>query len=170
MGSSGSLFWSSSNDSAVDPGIGLTARQKKLVQNTWAIVRKDPIVNGMAIMIAFFKKYPEYQKLFSAFKDVALEELSANKKFQAHCLNVVTALNNIIDSINDLALLEANLLGIGERHHRRGQTKEQFLNLKDVILDVLRQKLGAKFTCETSVAWSKTIDAVIDGIFQSFTT
>lgn len=53
MGSSVSLFWgSSANDNIVDPATGLTGRQKKLVQNTWAIVRKDPIANGCTIMIA----------------------------------------------------------------------------------------------------------------------
>ncbi|OXU22325.1 hypothetical protein TSAR_012070 [Trichomalopsis sarcophagae] len=170
MGSSVSLFWGSANDNVLDPATGLTGRQKKLVQNMWAVVRKEPIPNGVAIMLAYFKKYPEYQKVFTHFKDVPLEELSANKKFQAHCLNIVTALNNVIDSINDPALLEANLVAIGERHHRRGQTKEQFLHLKEVIAEVLRQKLGAKFTAETAEAWNKTIDAAYTGIFQPFST
>jgi hypothetical protein len=93
------------------------------------------IDNYKVFLLSFFNKYPEYQKFFPAFKDVTLEELPTNKKFQAHCLNVVTALNNVIDSINDLALLEANLIGIGERHHRRGQTKEQFLVSSNVPIN-----------------------------------
>lgn len=52
MGSSMSLFWGSANDNVLDPATGLTGRQKKLVQNMWAIVRKEPIPNGVAIMIA----------------------------------------------------------------------------------------------------------------------
>ena len=46
------LFWTSNNDNAVDSATGLTARQKKLVQNTWAAVRKDPVSSGVAVMIA----------------------------------------------------------------------------------------------------------------------
>ena len=76
---------------------------------------------------SLFEKYPAYQNDFGAFKDLSLDELRANKKFQAHCMNVVTALNNVIDSINDPALLEASLSIIGERHAKRGQTKEQFI-------------------------------------------
>ncbi|KAL7300188.1 globin [Trichogramma pretiosum] len=170
MGGLTSIFYGSSNENVIDPATGLTGRQKKLVQSTWSVVRKEPIANGVAIMITFFKKHPEYQKLFGAFKDLPVDELAANKKFQAHCLSIITALNNVVDSMGDPALLEANLLAIGERHHRRGNTREQFLHLKEVILEVLRQKFGTKFTPETAEAWNKTLDAVYSIIFQAFTT
>lgn len=74
----------------------------------------------------FFKKYPEYQRYFPAFKDTPLTELPANKRFQAHCASVITALNNVIDSLHDPALMEASLIGLAERHKNRGQTKEEF--------------------------------------------
>lgn len=49
----GSAMSSNNNDQTVDPATGLTGRQKKLVQSTWAIVKKDPIANGVAIMITW---------------------------------------------------------------------------------------------------------------------
>lgn len=77
-------------------------------------------------MFRFFKKHPEYQREFGAFKDMPVEELPKNKRFQAHCASVVNALNNVVDSINDFELLEASLVSLGERHKHRGQTKQQF--------------------------------------------
>ena len=50
MGGFSSVLYGSSNDNAVDAKIGLTVKQKKIIQSTWAIVRKDPIANGVAIM------------------------------------------------------------------------------------------------------------------------
>lgn len=167
MGTFLRLFWgSASDDNKVDPATGLTAKQKKIVQSTWATLRKNPVATGTTIMSALFKKHPEYQELFPAFKDVPLEELPANKRFQAHSGSVVTALNNIIDSLNDPGLLEANLLTLGERHGQRGQTKQQFENLKQVLVDVLREALGSKFTADAAEAWSKTLDAAYAHIFK----
>lgn len=159
---------SSSDDSRVDEATGLTERQKKLVQNTWAVIRKDEVASGIAVMTAFFKKYPEYQRYFPAFKDTPLNELPANKRFQAHCASVITALNNVIDSLHDPALMEASLVGLAERHKKRGQTKEEFQNLKEVTLEVLRQALGKQFTPEVAEAWSKTLDGVFTKIYQVF--
>ncbi|XP_014210475.1 globin [Copidosoma floridanum] len=166
MGSSTSILWGSES-TAPDPATGLTARQKKIVQSTWAVVRKDPIVNGVAIMIAYFKEHPDYQKLFSGFKDVPLEELPGNKRFQAHCQSIMSALSNVIDAMGDPSLLEATLGAIGERHHRRGQTKKQFFELKDVVMEVLKQKFGSKFTAEVEEAWSKILDAAFTGMFSA---
>ncbi|CAK9796751.1 unnamed protein product [Anthophora quadrimaculata] len=156
----------STDDNRIDQATGLTEKQKKLVQNTWAVIRKDEVGSGMAVMTAYFKKYPDYQRYFTAFMDTPLNELPANKRFQAHCASIITALNNVIDSLHDPGLMEASLIGLAERHKKRGQTEEQFQNLKEVILEVLRQALGRQFTTEVAEAWTKTLDAVFTKIYQ----
>lgn len=163
-------FGFNSVDDRVDEATGLTEKQKKLVQNTWAILRKDPVATGVAVMSAFFKKYPEYQQHFEVFKDIPLHELPSNKRFQAHCASIITALNNVIDSLHDPGLVEANLISLAERHKKRGQTKEQFENLKEVVLEVLGQALKKQFTQDVSIAWNKTLDvafAIIAQVYNS---
>ncbi|XP_043585650.1 cytoglobin-2-like [Bombus pyrosoma] len=159
---------SSSDDNKIDEATGLTEKQKKLVQNTWAVIRKDEVASGIAVMTTFFKTYPEYQRYFSAFADVPFDELPANKRFQAHCVSVITALNSVIDSLHDPGLMEASLISLGERHKKRGQTKEEFENLKGVVLKVLSQALGKQYTPEVAEAWSKTLDGVFAKIYQVF--
>ncbi|CAL7936063.1 unnamed protein product [Xylocopa violacea] len=166
MGTLLSLFGLSSNDNRIDEATGLTDRQKKLVQNTWAPLRKDEVASGVAVMTAFFKKYPEYQRYFTAFMDTPLNELPANKRFQAHCASIIVALNTVIDSLHDPGLMEASLIGLAERHKKRGQTKEEFENLKEVVLDVLRQALGRQYTPEVAEAWSKTLNAAFTKIYE----
>lgn len=46
------FFGSWINDSKVDEATGLTEKQKKLVQNTWAIIKKDQVASGCAVMLA----------------------------------------------------------------------------------------------------------------------
>ena len=52
MGSSLSMFWVSSNDNVIDPATNLSGKQKRLLTNTWTILKKDPIGTGVAIMTA----------------------------------------------------------------------------------------------------------------------
>lgn len=40
------------NDNKVDETTGLTMRQKKLVQNTWGTLRKNPVGTGVTLMTA----------------------------------------------------------------------------------------------------------------------
>ncbi|KZC04551.1 Globin [Dufourea novaeangliae] len=132
------LFGISSNDNRIDQATGLTEKQKRLVQNTWAVVRKDEVGSGIAVMTAFFNKYPETQRQFSAFKDIPLNELPNNKRFQAHCTSVITALSNVIDSLHDPGLMEASLIGLAERHKKRGQRKVEFQIATEIDVPELR--------------------------------
>jgi hypothetical protein len=38
-------------DNKLDERTGMTEKQKRLVQNTWAIIRKDEVSSGVAIML-----------------------------------------------------------------------------------------------------------------------
>ncbi|KAK2578569.1 hypothetical protein KPH14_012215 [Odynerus spinipes] len=157
-------FWT--NDFKVDEATGLTERQKKLVQNTWAIIKKDQVASGCAVMLAYFKEYPQYQQYFGAFKDVPLNELQNNKRFQAHCASIIATLSSVVDSLHDFGLLEANIITLAERHKKRGQTKEEFQNLKEVIRNVLRQALGKQYTMDVSDAWDKTLNVMFLKIYE----
>ncbi|XP_031848710.1 globin 1 [Nomia melanderi] len=169
MGTFLRFFGFFTDDNRIDEATGLTEKQKKLVQNTWAVIRKDEVGSGIAVMTAFFNKYPQYQQYFNAFKDVPLPELPNNKRFQAHCASIITALNTVIDSLHDPGLMEASLIGLAERHKNRGQKKQEFQDLKEVIQEVLRQALGRQFTSEVAEAWSKTLDAAFTKIYQVLT-
>ncbi|KAL2717224.1 globin 1 isoform X1 [Vespula squamosa] len=157
-------FWT--NDSKIDEATGLTERQKRLVQNTWAIIKKDQVASGCAVMLAYFKKYPEHQRSFPAFKDMPIDQLNNNKKFQAHCAGIIATISTVIDSLQDADLLVANIVIFAERHRKRGQTIKSFEDLKPVIAEVLREALGKQFTLEVEEAWNKTLDVLFSKIYE----
>ncbi|XP_029680031.1 globin [Formica exsecta] len=134
------------DDSKVDEKIGMTEKQKRLVQNTWAIARKDEVSAGLAVMIAFFKQYPEYQKQFKPFKDIPIDELPKNKRFQAHSASIISTFSKLIEQMYDPELMHASLINLIEKHKNRGQTQEQFENLKQLMLSLFRRhrRLGKR--------------------------
>ncbi|KOC64471.1 Globin [Habropoda laboriosa] len=166
MGSVLTYFLGYPEDNIVDLKVGLTGREKRLVRESWSVLRVQSVNTGVAIMTSYFQQYPQYQKVFPAFKDVPLDELAASKKFQAHCQNIVSTLSNAIDALNDVDLMEAILHTAGERHGRRGQGRQEFIDLKGVIIEVMKGALKSRFSTEVEAAWNKTIDVLYLKIFE----
>ncbi|XP_012523504.1 globin [Monomorium pharaonis] len=160
------LFDFFQSDSKLDEKLGLTEKQKRLVQNTWAMARKDEVAVGVAVVLAYFKKYPEAQKEFKSFKDVPLDELSKNKRFQAHCANIIVTLGNVIEQMHDPELMEASVINFTEKHKNRGQTQTQFENLKQIMLDSFPTLFGKHYTPEVQEAWKKTLDLIFSKMYQ----
>ncbi|KAH0955164.1 hypothetical protein HN011_009756 [Eciton burchellii] len=155
-------------DNKLDERTGMTEKQKRLVQNTWAIIRKDEVSSGVAIMLTLFKQHPEYQKQFKLFKDIPFDELSKNKRFQAHCANVVSTLSSVIHQMHDPTLMEASLLSLADRHKARGQTEEHFQNLRQVIASLLPSVLGKQYNAEAQEAWRKVLDLVFSTLSRVY--
>ncbi|XP_029169534.1 cytoglobin-2 [Nylanderia fulva] len=158
------------DDSKLDEKIGMTEKQKRLVQNTWAIARKDEVSAGVAVMNAFFKQYPEYQQQFKSFKDIPFEELPKNKRFQAHCASIISTISKLIEQMYDPELMQASLINLIEKHKNRGQTLEQFENLKQLLLVLFPSLFGKQYTPEAQEAWKKMLDLIfttINDIYKS---
>ncbi|KAK9309244.1 hypothetical protein QLX08_000996 [Tetragonisca angustula] len=166
MGSVLSYFLGYSDSDTVDSKVGLTKREKRLVRETWNIVRVHSVEAGVAIMASYFRRYPQYHQVFPAFKHVPVDELADNKKFQAHCQNIMSTLSNSIDALDDVDLMDAILHSTGERHGRRGQGTQEFIDLKGAMIEVMKDTLKSKFSTDVEAAWSKTIDILFSKISE----
>lgn len=96
-------------------------------------------------MFSLFKQHPEYQNEFKLFKDIPLDDLPKNKRFQAHCANIISAFSNAIDQLHDPELMEATLLSLADRHKARGQVLEHFQVSKSILLAYNTNILYLKF-------------------------
>jgi len=74
----------------------------------------------------FFEANPSYQKNFKSFKDVPLEDLPRNSKFQAHAINVMYALTSVVDNLDDTGCLVEMLMKLGQNHYRHGISRQEF--------------------------------------------
>lgn len=163
-----SLMGGSSNPALdiPDPGTGLTPREKMAVKRNWELVKVDTKQNGIDLLVMFFEANPDYQNYFRGFKDVPLKELPSNPKFQAHSTSVIYALTSVVDNLDDTGCLVEMLTKLGENHHRHGISRQEFHNLKIVVMKFLKTKLGSKFTSDDEAAWSKTLDTAYSVIFK----
>ncbi|XP_076636745.1 globin-like [Colletes latitarsis] len=166
MGSILSNFYRHPDDDVFDPDVGLTRKEKRLVKETWNILNADSINTGVAIMSSYFKQYPQYQKVFPAFKDIPVDELPTNNTFKAHCQFIIATLNNAFCALDDICLMNAVLHSTGQRHGRRGQSRQEFIDLKGVMMKVMKDALKTKFSSEVEAAWDKMIDVAFSKIFE----
>lgn len=176
MGSILSYIWSGSAANTTieydvpDPGTGLTPRQKKFVSDTWQLVKKDIKGNGVELFIRFFEMRPEGQNRFSSFVGMPLNELRHSKRLQAHTNSVMYALDGVVMSLEDPEVMHEMLLKIGMNHGRRGITKEEFHELKIVLMNLLKEKLDIHVNSDGEEAWNKTIDVFYKSMFKGMDT
>ncbi|XP_033183838.1 globin-like [Bombus vosnesenskii] len=166
MGSMLTYFLGNPDDDVVDPKLGLTNKEKRIVRETWAVLRANSVKVGVDIMISYFKRFPQHHRAFPPFKDIPADDLLDNKKFHAHCQGIMSTLNDAIDALDDIDLVDAILHTTGKRHGRRGQGRQEFIDLKGVVMDAMRGAFGSKFTTEVEVAWDKAIDVLFSKIFE----
>nr|XP_023030515.1 extracellular globin-E1-like isoform X1 [Leptinotarsa decemlineata] len=142
-----------------DPVTGLTSRDRYLVKSSYEAVRKNPVESGVSLLNLLFKNHPEALQLFP-FKDIPLDELPKNRKYQAHCNSVIYGFSAIVDAIDDVELLVPILNKVGESHQPRKVNEESFLQLKDTIIE-----LFSTFMTPLEIAsWKKTLDVAISVI------
>ncbi|KAJ9590153.1 hypothetical protein L9F63_016738, partial [Diploptera punctata] len=125
-----------------DPATGLTPREKNCVRRNWDLVKADIKQNGIDLLMLFFEDNPSYQNYFKAFKDVPFKELPKNPRFHAHCTSVMYALTSVVDNLDDPECLVEMLSKLGENHQRRGINRQEFINLKSVVIKLFKTKLG----------------------------
>ncbi|XP_060522783.1 globin-like isoform X2 [Cylas formicarius] len=143
-----------------DPVTGLTTRDKYLVKTSWAKLAKTPTDSGVALLLLFFKKFPQYVELFP-FKDTPYDELKTSKKFRAHCTSVVYGLSAIIDAINDNDLLIQLLHKTGSSHKLRSVTQQGFEDLKAVTIELFSSIMKP----DEVAAWKKTLEVAFSQIY-----
>ncbi|XP_046386809.1 globin [Ischnura elegans] len=149
-----------------DEETGLTPRQKRAVAVTWDLVKKDMKGNGVELLCRFFKEHPEYQKNFKAFASVPLDELHGNKKFQAHANSVMYAVTSIVDNLEDPGCLVEMLRKLGQNHGRRHIPERAFLDLKEVLMQLLKDKLSNHLSPYAEEAWDKTLNTAFTVVFE----
>lgn len=145
---------------APDPKTNLTLRQKKVIQENWALVQKDIRGNGVDFFLTFFKHHPEYQKDFKSFATVPMDQLRDNKKLHAHAFSVMYAISSMVDNLEDIDCLLEILVKMGQSHGKRSITIKKFENLAVVFVDFLGEKLGSGFTPYARLAWQKAFDVI----------
>jgi len=144
--------------------MSLTGDELAAVRGTWANVAKDIRGSSIAVFNHFFEMYPHYQKNFKGFANVPREQLQENKRYQAHAFTVVSAINGMIDNIDDPELLSELLIKTGQNHKRRLIKIEDFKNLTLALLDLFSKIFGDAWTPVAESGWKKVFDLILEKV------
>ncbi|XP_060522147.1 uncharacterized protein LOC132699447 isoform X2 [Cylas formicarius] len=161
MGAVGSLLWETDvRSDDPDPVTGLTSKDRRFISSTWNKLNQNSAESGIAIFMALFMKYPNYQKLFP-FRDIPRDELPKNKRFRAHCISLMYAFTAIVNNVGDTELLQELLSKQGVAHVPRG-VQEMSYWLKEVLMELF----GGSMTADELQSWNKFLDVGFSVIIQ----
>jgi hemoglobin-like flavoprotein len=119
----------------------LTEYQVKLIQDTWEMLA--PVKEQTAAL--FYKKLflvdPKIKPLFKADMTSQGEKL-------------ITAINLVVNSLNNLEQVVPALKELGERHASYGVQPAHYDTVGGALLWTFEQSLGDAFTAEAKEAWT----------------
>lgn len=153
----------------VDKATGMTEREKKMVLHSWHTFTKHHQDYGVVVFRAFFKKHPDYIRLFSKFKDKDISTLADDPKFRSHSFTLGMQLNNMIDSLERPDNLHELLVSNAEFHAKiKGVTPKHFEEFGNVLIGVLTDNHAKLMTPPALVAWNKFFHLLNEQIAVAF--
>ncbi|XP_050050468.2 globin-like [Dermacentor andersoni] len=136
-----------------DPVTGLSQRDRNYIIDTWTLIRRDIRANSMALFVALFARYPEYQRIFPTFATVPLHELPRNEVVKAHALVVFYFFTNLVEAMDDSDLMTELVRKNVRNHLRRPMGPQNFANMAELLVEVMQDRLRSRMTPGAVRAW-----------------
>ncbi|KAH6941384.1 hypothetical protein HPB50_017885 [Hyalomma asiaticum] len=154
---------SASAESGVrDSVTNLSSHEKQVIRDTWLAFKKQLRTGSVTIFVVLFMRYPQYQKLFSAFADEPASELPKNPRMLAHALTFAYAITAIVDSLDEPETTKEIVRKVAIAHANRGSDmKTAFEHMGSAVVDTLIEKLGSTMTPEAIAAWKQLFTFIV---------
>jgi methyl-accepting chemotaxis protein len=125
----------------------MTAEQIFLVQATWADLELLSEKLGERFYTKLFERLPEVKPLFST---------------DAHDQGValMSMLGIAVNMLDRLDRIGPTMQALKRQHERRGVKPEYYLPFREILMDTMRQVLGAGFTPQVHEAWIAMLDTL----------
>ncbi|XP_075879970.1 cytoglobin-1-like isoform X2 [Nelusetta ayraudi] len=135
----------------------LTDKEKVMIQDSWAKVYQSCDDAGVAILVRFFVNFPSSKQYFKDFKHIEeAEELQRSTQLRKHARRVMTAINTLVESLDNSDKVASVLRVLGKGHAQRHKVDPVYFKiLSGVILEVLGEAFAEVVTPEVAAAWTK---------------
>lgn len=140
----------------------LTDKEKVMIQDSWAKVYENCDDAGVAILVRLFVNFPSSKQFFSQFKHIEEpEELERSAQLRKHAHRVMTAINTLVESLDNSEKVASVLKVVGKAHALRHKVEPRYFKiLSGVILEVLGEAFSEVVTPEVAAAWTKLLATV----------
>jgi len=139
----------------------VSAKNKGLIRATWDQMRFNAEI-APKIMLKMFTTYPETQSMFPQFAQVAVSQLSNNLQFLAATYSVFSGMNFIVSNVDDsesitklISKMDSPIFFVP-----KPSVAPSFEEINQIVLEVLKEELGSKFTSEHASAWTSLMTLV----------
>uniref|UniRef100_W5LJG5 superoxide dismutase n=2 Tax=Astyanax mexicanus TaxID=7994 RepID=W5LJG5_ASTMX len=148
----------------------LTGGEQAIIQNTWTKVYQNKDAAGVAVLMRLFTSFPSSKQFFSQFRDTEdPEELKSSVQLKKHALRVMSALNTLVENVNDEEKTAAVLKVVAKSHAIKHSVEPRYFKLlTGVILEVLVEAFPETFGVEAQGAWSKLMEVVHWQVMQVY--
>ncbi|XP_041469276.1 uncharacterized protein LOC121419053 isoform X3 [Lytechinus variegatus] len=138
--------------------------QKRLIQETWKKLSRDPERHGSVMFAKLATSHPEVGKVFSfGGKGLTYEQLLQNQDVKAHGRRVFETVGHAVNGLDDLDLLLPTLRDLAQRHVGYNVQKRYFAPTGDAFLHAVRLGVGPSlFTSDVRNAWAELFKVVTD--------
>jgi len=123
----------------------LTDREISLIRDSFARLKADHSdVNpfGEAFYARVFAHMPEARALF-------------RPDLEGQGMQFLSTLHVMVDHLDDLGRIDAELLALGQGHAAYGVQPEQYAPMGEALVETMRAALGDDFGDETERAWRR---------------
>ncbi|WAR26230.1 GLB3-like protein [Mya arenaria] len=152
-------------DDIVDPGTGLTERQKTAVRESWAKMGTNDIVE---FFCRLFKTFPYTRAYFKTLDGIDQDALKTSSKLRAHSINFKHGVSSFIDNLDDIECLVILIQKVTENHFRRNIKRKSFEEAFPLFTTLVGDVQEAdEFTLN---AWKDTLATVLSVITEHIKT
>ncbi|XP_059161454.1 uncharacterized protein LOC131944684 [Physella acuta] len=147
-----------------NPDVNLSPDDITLIKQTCQMLFEELNIERQALpfLLVFFKTYPEYQRVFKAFKDVPFKDLSTLSATHNHGALVMGEIKELAGILDNPPQLRERFSSLRQRHVPRRVTASQMKEMLMVFIRLAKKEAGPRFTLEAEVAWSKMIDYIMN--------
>ncbi|XP_029015083.1 cytoglobin-1-like [Betta splendens] len=140
----------------------LTDEERMMIQESWSSVYESCDDVGVAILIRLFVNFPSAKQYFSQFRHMEEpEELERSAQLRKHAHRVMSALNTLVESLEDADKVASVLQVVGKAHALRHKVEPVYFKiLSGVILEVLAEVFPQVVTADVGAAWTKLLATV----------
>ncbi|XP_034566824.1 cytoglobin-1-like isoform X2 [Notolabrus celidotus] len=140
----------------------LTDKERVMIQDSWAKVYENCDDAGVAILVRLFVNFPSSKQYFSQFKHIEEpEELERSAQLRKHAHRVMSAINTLVESLDNSDKVASVLKLVGKAHALRHKVEPVYFKfLSGVILEVLGEEFSEVVTPDVAAAWTKLFATV----------
>ncbi|KAF7488020.1 Neuroglobin [Sarcoptes scabiei] len=154
----------------VDPRLPLTVRQKFNLSKSWKGISREMEMTGVLMFVKLFEETPEILNLFTKFQELKTKDSQMKSmELAEHATKVMTNLDEMINSLDDMDYFFRHLHSLGKYHRRiPGFHKDNFLKLEKPFIEAVKEVLQERYTENMANIYNIIIKLILQTISEGF--